>query len=62
VGDEEAEPMRERERESSEGERRVRWKYVGVEILTWRCFEEGKKFLSISGFNLYTIDFNFNLL
>jgi hypothetical protein len=26
---------------------------VGVEILTWQCFEKGKKFLSASGFNLY---------
>ena len=42
--------MRERERER---ERRVRWKFVGVEILTWRCFEEGKKLLSALGFNLY---------
>ena len=52
MGDEEAEPMRERERER-ERERRVRWKYVGVEILMWRCLEEGKKFLSASSFNLY---------
>ena len=48
--------MRERERErerGSEGERRVRWKYGGVEIfITWRCLEEGKKFLNASGFNL----------
>jgi hypothetical protein len=52
MGDEEAEPMRERERER-EGERRVRWKYGGVEIfITWWCLEEGKKFLSASGFNL----------
>ena len=48
MGDEEAELMRERERE-----RRMRWKYVGVEIFIWRCSEEGKKFLSASGFNLY---------
>jgi hypothetical protein len=26
---------------------------VGVEILTWQCFEKGKKFPSASGFNLY---------
>ena len=44
--------MRERER-GSQGERRVRWKYGGVEIfITWQCLEEGKKFLNASGFNL----------
>jgi hypothetical protein len=26
---------------------------VGVKILTWQCFEKGKKFLSVLGFNLY---------
>ena len=60
MGDEEAEPMRcERERERERDresecvrERRVRWKYVGVEILTWRFLEEDKKFLLTSSFTL----------
>ena len=46
--------MREKERErESEKEGKMTWMFVGAEIMTWRCLEEKKKFLSASSFNLY---------
>ena len=47
---------RERERES-EIKRRMMWNFVVLGILMWQYLEEAKKFLSVSTFNLYIIDY-----
>ena len=42
----------ERERESEKDGQMI-WTSVSAGIMTWRCLEEGKFFLSASSFNLY---------
>ena len=40
-------------------ERRMMWNFVGLGILMWQYLEEATKFLLVSTFNLYIIDYRY---